>query len=89
MKTITKLTLLGAFIAAFATTGAFADDPQLQQRLAEQRARDTKAGNIPTVAVYSDRKGASRTTEEPAPELRYEIHYNANGEAFGVYVRAK
>ena len=38
MKHITKLSILAAIVAGFGTSAVFADDPQLQSRLALQRA---------------------------------------------------
>jgi hypothetical protein len=39
MKHITKLSILAAIVAGFGTSVAFGDDPQLQSRLAVQRAQ--------------------------------------------------
>ncbi len=41
MKLITKLSLVAATFAAIGTSVAFADDQQLQNRLARQRAADS------------------------------------------------
>lgn len=89
MKNIKKLASLGVIIAAFGSTVAFADDAQLQNRLAAQRAQNPPADRHSTVAVYSNRQGVNRTTEDERSEVRFEIRNNAHGQAFGAYAPAK
>jgi hypothetical protein len=89
MKSIMKLASLGAFIATFGWAAGYADDPQLQERLALQRAQDTRTGLGPTVALYGSGSGIGRAKNDARPKLRFEIHYNPDGQAFGVYVPAE
>ena len=84
-----KLALFVAIVAAFVAAAAYADDPQLQERLALQRAQDHGAGVRPTVALYGNRKGIGHAKNEVRPRLRFETRYNTEGQAFGVYVPAE
>jgi len=89
MKHMMKLASFVAIVAAFVGAAAYADDPNLQERLSLQRAQDHGAGLRPTIAVYSHRKGISHAKNEAHPKLRFETRYNTQGEAFGVYVPAE
>jgi hypothetical protein len=89
MKNITKLAALAVIAAAFGSTAAFADDPQLQNRLAAQRAQNPSADRNSTVAVYANRQGVGRTTEDERSEVRFEIRANTHGQSFGAYTSAK
>ena len=89
MKIMIKLTSLAAIIAAFAGAAAYADDPQLQERLALQRAQDARTGQGPTIAFYSHGRGMGQTKDEARPKLHFEMRYNAEGQAFGVYTTGK
>ena len=92
MKLLTKFTLIAATFAAFGTSAAFADDQQLQNRLAIQRAQDSQGSlRTTTVAVYGNRRGvgASCAMQEQRPESRFELRSNAHGQTFGVYVPVK
>ena len=86
MKRMMKLALFVAIVAAFVAAAAYADDPQLQERLALQRAQDHGAGLAKTVALYGNRKGIGHAKNEVRPRLRFETRYNTEGQAFGVYV---
>jgi hypothetical protein len=86
MKHIMRLTSLVAIIAAFAGVAAYADDPQLQERLALQRAQDARAGLRPTIALFGNHKGIGHAKNEARPKLRFEIRSNPNGQDFGLYV---
>jgi hypothetical protein len=86
MKRIMKLASFVAIIAAFVGAAAYADDPQLQERLALQRAQDPSAGLRPTIALFGSHKGIGHAKNEARPKLRFEIHTNPNGQDFGVYV---
>ncbi len=83
MKHTTKLAFLGAIIAAFGTTVALADDPQLQNRLAMQRAQNPSPSPSSTIAVFSNRQGVTRTTLDKRSDVaRFEIRTNAHGQTF-------
>jgi hypothetical protein len=51
MKSITKISFIAAAIAVIATSAAFADAQQLQNRLALERAQNTQAGRQTTIAA--------------------------------------
>ena len=89
MKTITKLAFLAAAFAAIGTSAAFADDQQLQNRLALQRAQASEKST--TIAVYAGHHGVvSRSAMQgQRPDLRFERRMNAKGQEFGIYVPLK
>jgi hypothetical protein len=90
MKHITKLAFLGAIIAAFGATVALADDAQLQNRLAMQRAQNPSTVRSSTIAVYSNRQGVTRTTQDERSDVaRFEIRTNAHGQTFAAYAPAQ
>jgi hypothetical protein len=62
MKTFIKLTFFAAVAAAFGTTAANADDPQLQHRLAMQRESADRGQRTTTVAVYVGERSFGRAT---------------------------
>lgn len=82
MKAITSLSLI---LTAFAASTALADDPQLQNRLAVERAKATQAST--TVAVYSQDRGLGHSDVRAAKtETRFELRSNARGQTFGLFV---
>jgi hypothetical protein len=88
MKAITKRSLIPAAIAVIVTSTAFADDPQLQNRLALERARNEQASGT-TVAVYAKDRGVGHSqTQAVKTESRFELRYNQHGQAFGSFVPA-
>ena len=89
MKTLTKLAFLAAAVAAIGTSAAFADDQQLQNRLALQRAQASQKST--TIAVYVGHHGVvSRSAmQDQRAELRFERRMNAKGQEFGIYVPLK
>ena len=91
MKTITKLSLIAATLAAIGTSAAFAGDSQLANRLALQRLAAERNGKSTTVAVYANRQGVSQRSamQNDRSELRFEQRMNAKGETFGIYVPVK
>lgn len=92
MKSITKLSFITAAIAVIATSAAFADDLQLQNRLALDRAQNAQASwtITTTVAVYANDRGVGRSETQPArAESRFELRSNAHGQTFGSYLPAK
>ena len=90
MKTITKLAFLTAAVAALGTSAAFADDQQLQNQLALQRAQAPGSQNSTTIAVYADRHRVSRCAmQDQRSEVRFELRMNAQGQQFGVFVPVK
>lgn len=89
MKTITKLAFLAAAVAAIGTSAAFADDQQLQNRLALQRAQASEKPT--TIAVYAGHHGVlSRSAmQNQLSDVRFERRMNAKGQEFGIYVPLK
>lgn len=91
MKTITKLSLIAATLAAIGTSAAFADDSQLQNRLVLQRQAAERDQKSTTIAVYAHRHGVTQrsTMLDDRSELRFELRTNAKGQGFGIYVPLK
>ena len=89
MKTNVKLAFLAAAVAAIGTSAAFADDQQLQNRLALQRAQASQKPT--TIAVYAGRHGVvSRSAmQNQLSDVRFERRMNAKGQEFGIYVPLK
>ncbi len=88
MKTITKLAFFTAAVAALGTSAAFADDQQLQNQLALQRAQASPQST--TIAVYANRHGVSRCAmQDQRTEVRFELRMNAQGQQFGVFAPVK
>ena len=90
MKLLTKLTLIAASFAVIGTSAAFADDQQLQNRLAAECARASPPAQQTTVAAYANQRGTGRmnVNEQPS-ESRFELRSNAHGQTFGAYVPVK
>jgi len=91
MKNPIKFTLVAAVAATLGTTAAFADDQQLQNRLAIQRAQAEQTSQRTTIAVHSTR-GVGRSeyaVNEQRSETRFELRSNAHGQQFGAYVPVK
>ncbi len=89
---LTKLTLSAAVLAIIGSTAAFADDAQLQNRLAAQRAQSPTSVLQTTVAVYAGQRGIGQSveaTQEERTETRFELRTNAHGQQFGVYAQAR
>jgi len=84
MKTLLSLTL--AALALNSIT-AMADDPQLKNRLAMERAsKETPA----TIALYTDKHGlGSPNLKEEASVRTFEQRINAHGEMFTAHSVAK
>jgi hypothetical protein len=92
MKLLTKLSLVAAIFAAIRTTSAFADDPQLQNRLALDRVQNSAPAQPTTVAVYANQHSVGRTEISmyaQQPESRFELHSNGHGQTFGLWVESK
>lgn len=91
MKTITKLSLIAATLAAFTSSAALADDSQLQIRLALQRQAAERNQQPTTIAVYAHRHGVSQRSamQDDRSVLRFDRRMNAKGESFGIYVPVK
>ena len=91
MKTISTLALAAA-VAVIGTSAAFADDQQLQNRLALQRAQNSQGSQrTTTVAVYGNHRGIGRssTMQERRSESRFELRSHAHGQTFGAWVPVK
>jgi flagellar biosynthesis GTPase FlhF len=79
MKTLTKLTVAAALAAFLGSTAAFADDPQLQNRLAMERAQAAKNRQTTTIAVYGT-TGVGKTSERiDSAEKHLESHDTGRG----------
>lgn len=91
MKTVTKLSLIAATVAAFASNAAFADDQQLQNRLALQRQDAQRNQTSTTIAVYAGRHGVSQRSarQDQRADVRFELRTNAKGQQFGVFAPMK
>ncbi len=86
MKTISTLALAAA-LAVIGTSAAFADDQQLQNRLALERQAAPR--NQTTVAVYANHRAvgsANCPMVEQRAETRFELRANAHGQQFGAFV---
>ena len=88
MKSITKLSFITATAAVIVSSAAFADDPQLQNRLAMQRAQMTQENEAKTtIGVYAQGRGVGRsTTREMRSEARPELRSDAHGHTYRIYV---
>ena len=91
MKTLIKLSLLAAVAATLGTTAALADDQQLQNQLAIQRAQAAQNNQRTTIAVYGNRGVGHAVHQADARQqnTRFELRSNAHGQQFGVFVPEK
>jgi hypothetical protein len=85
MKTIAKFSLIATTLAVIASSTAFADDPQLQNRLAVQRQAEPSQT---TVAVYVNKRGVGRANRA-TPAERFELRTNPHGQTYGARVQGK
>jgi hypothetical protein len=90
MKTIAKLSsiIIGAS-AALAAGTAYADDPQLQNRLARERAQQEAAwqeAETTTVGVYVNHRGLYPELTAQPEETHFEWRQNPHGGGYGAYV---
>ena len=89
MKNITKFSLLAATFAVIGTSGAFADNQQLQNQLALER-QAAERNQQTSVAVYAHQRGVGQNAMQgDRPELRFELRTNGKGQTFGAYVPVK
>ena len=95
MKSITQLSFIATTVVVIATGAAFADDPQLQNRLAMQQARLAESRQTTTtIGVYAGDRGVGRRAaremrENTGSECRYEVRSNPHGQSYGIYVPAR
>ena len=90
MKLFTKLSLIATTFAVIGTSAALADDQQLQNRLALERAQASPPAQQTTVAAYANQRGMGRMNMNDQPaESRFELRSNAHGQTFGAYVPVK
>ena len=76
MKTITKLSFIAVIGTIIATSGAFADNQRLENRLIRQQHANLVAeSKTPTIALGGT-----------APKVRFEMRTNAHGQTTGSYV---
>lgn len=81
MKNLTKLTLLAATAAVLVTSSAFADNPQLQNSLALERAKAESTRQSPTVAVQVRGRGiGERVTTTRETEERVVVLHQGRGQ---------
>lgn len=94
MNFITKLPYIVASLAMVGSTAAFADDPQLQARLARERAQLPDTDRSVTIGAYVDHRGLDQRyveqrdveRREEARDLRFELRDTGHGQLRGVYV---
>jgi hypothetical protein len=79
MKTLTKLTVAAALAAFLGSTAVFADDQQLQNRLAVQRAQAAKNQQTTTIAVYGTTGVGKKGERIGRAEKRMERHDTGRG----------
>lgn len=92
MKILTTSILTIAALAGIGASTAFADDPQLPNRLAIQQAQNAPRAWQTTVAVYTDRGGIGRrevAANQETPEMRFELRTNPHGQTFGLWVEVR
>lgn len=89
MKFTMKLSAVVAAIAVISTSAAFADNQQMQNLLAIQRAQNPDAARVTTVAVYTDGRGVgSSTAQQTKSEARFELRSNPHGQFYPAWVPA-
>lgn len=89
MKLTMKLSTVAAAIAVISTSAAFADNQQMQNLLAIQRAQNPDAARATTVAVYTGGRGVgSSTAQQTSPEARFELRSNQHGQFYPAWVPA-
>ncbi len=88
MKSITKLSFAAVAASVITLGTAFADDPQLQNRLALERVRDPQnVKAMATIAVSASGHGiGGRVSQYTSKKSRFELRSNAHGQIFGVFV---
>lgn len=88
MKFSTKLAFIATAVVAFGSSTAFADDPQLQTRIAAQRQAAERDKQSTTVAVYAGgHVGHRHMMQNQRSATRFEVRSNAHGQTYGVFVR--
>ena len=85
---LTKLSLILATFAAIGASAAFADDQQLTNRLAVQRAQDIQTGRqAASVAVYADQRGiGSNAAQGERSDVHFALRFDSHGHTYGSYV---
>lgn len=86
MKNITKLSLIAATLAVVGTRAVFADDSQLQNRLAMER-QAAERNQSTSVAVFAHERGIGQNAmQSNRTEMRFELRSNPHGGVYGAYV---
>jgi hypothetical protein len=86
MKSITKLSVIAAFVAILSTSAALADNTRLENRLTRQHTKAIMESKLTTVALFNSDFGiGSKTT----PELRFQVRSDAHGGTISSYVPAE
>jgi hypothetical protein len=86
MKHVLTSTVATFILAVCGTTVTLADDPQLPNRLAIQRAAAPAPDHTTTVGVYSHGGVVGdRVIRESSPGVIYEFHPNGHGQLNGLY----
>ena len=87
MRSIAKLSFLAVAVTVIASAAAFADDPKLQNQLAQLRAQSERKSSV---AVYANDRGIGRGAErDMRSKSRFELRSTAHGQTCGAYVPAK
>jgi hypothetical protein len=88
MRLITRLSLISAALAALGTSASFADDQQLQNRLALRQTQESQHGQRnTTIAVYANDRGVRRSAgRDERSEPRAEVRFNSHGQTYTAYV---
>ncbi len=91
MKTPFKSTLIAASVAVLGINAAFADDSQLQTRLALQRQEMRRNQSTPTIAVYACARGVGQVqrTEQREQQYVWKTRQVGNGPLITYRVPAK
>jgi hypothetical protein len=85
MKSIIKISFIATIAAIISTSGAFADNQRLENRLARQHAKLAETKTT-TVAINTNDQGIGSSTSKG---LRFEMLSNGHGETIGAYVAEK
>jgi hypothetical protein len=90
MKHIIKFSFITEIIAVLGTTAVFADDQQLQNRLAAHRAQAPNDRESTTVGLYNNGSALALTETATQPsESRFELRLNGHGQTIEAYVPVK
>ncbi len=88
MKPITNLPCFAVTVAFALSSAAIADDQQLQNRLALERARVAKTRITATTSApgVTNRAAAHAEAQTASAQWRFKLRRDAHGQTFGTYV---